>query len=125
MLAAAFRVLHIKAFLEVNGPLPESLKTKMQSLQKEPSPELMQEIERCDEYQSFMNAYSEYKEDTLSGKYGSTAQFWMIYIHLIDTYLRFNRASRTNDFELFVFSLGEMIPIFFATSRNNYSKWMV
>ena len=40
-------------------------------------------------------------------------------------YLRFSRASRTNDLELFIHTLGEMCPVFFATNRPNYARWMV
>jgi len=56
------------------------------------------------------------------GKHGATAQYWMVYIDLVQLYLLF---SRTNDLELYIHCLGRMCSIFFATSRPNYSRWMV
>ncbi len=35
----------------------------------------------------------------------------------------FSRAVRTNDVDLFIFMLGEMIGIFFAANRQNYSRY--
>ena len=36
----------------------------------------------------------------------------------------FSRAIRTNDVDLFIFMLGEMIGIFFAANRHNYARSM-
>ena len=97
----------------------------MTQLSDNPSPELMQRIERSDEYEDIMVRYSEYIDATRDGQHGTTARFWMVYIDLVNLYHRFSRASRTNDLELFIHALGEMCPVFFATSRPNYSRWMV
>ena len=72
-----------------------------------------------------MIKYVEYTKCTLSGKHGNTARIVMTYVKLVDIYHRFSRACRTNDLELFIYSLGEMCTLFFTTSRPNYARWMV
>ena len=47
-----------------------------------------------------------------------------MYIDLVELYLLFSRACHTNDLELFIFCLGKMCVVFFATSRPNYARWM-
>ena len=48
----------------------------------------------------------------------------MMYMELVDLYLLFSRSVRTNDVGLFTYVLERMCPIFFATNRHNYAKWM-
>ena len=43
--------------------------------------------------------------DTKAGKHGVNAQFWMNYINMVNIYMLFSRAVRTNDVELFCFML--------------------
>ena len=84
----------------------------------------MQNLERTDEFNSFMERYEQYMDLTRSGVHGKTAAFWIMYIDLVELYLLFNRACHTNDLELFTFCLGKMCAIFFATSLPNYARWM-
>jgi len=72
-----------------------------------------------------MEQYERYTEETRLGKHGAPAQYWMVYIDLVELYLLFSRACRTNDLELYIHCLGRMCSIVFATSRPNYSRWMV
>ena len=41
----------------------------------------------------------------------------MTYIQIIAIYQRFNRAFRSNDVDLFIYTLREMIPIYIAANR--------
>ena len=125
MLAVAFQILHFKAFVECSGPVDESLTTKMSELIAHPSPKLMQDIEAYAEYENIITKYMDYTDATLNGDHGSTAQYWITYVELVVIYHRLHRACRSNDVDLFIFSLGEMIPILFAANRPNYSRWMV
>ena len=115
-------MLHFKSFLNVNGPLPKSLQDKITLLADKPSTELMLQIESCHDYKGIMIKYVEYTKCTLSGKHGNTSRILMTYVKLVDIYLRFSRACRSNDLELFIC---EMCPLFFTTSRPNYARWMV
>ena len=105
--------------------MPDALKSAIQLATTNPTLETVQALEVCDDYIHLMAEYAEYTEKTLSGDHGSTAKFWMIYIQLVNIFLRFSRACRTNDLDLFIFTLHEMCPIFFAGNRPNYSRWMV
>ena len=49
----------------------------------------------------------------------------MFYIALVQIYILFDRECRTNDVDLFVYALKQMIPIFFVIHRPNYTRWMV
>jgi len=72
-----------------------------------------------------MRTYSEYTECTYRGNHGNTAGFGKIYLRLVNIFLMFSRAYTTNDFDLFIYVLGEMCPIFFAGYRPNYARWVV
>lgn len=107
------------------GPLPEAFISAVASARQDLTPDAFHNIEVSDEYHDLMKRYAEYTELTLSGQHGSTARFWMLYIKLVQIFMQFSRAYRTNDLELFVYTLGEMCPIFFAGNRPNYARWMV
>ncbi len=72
-----------------------------------------------------MQRYREFIDCTRRGEYGSNAQFWLMYIELVELYLRFSCAVRTKDLDLYIVCLGEKRGIFFATSHLNYSRYMV
>ena len=126
LLATAMRIKHIDLFLKMEeandsyGHLVETLK----NVQTTPSPESMNDVEQTDEYKAFMVAYQQFCDDSRAGKYGVNAQFWRDYIDMVNIYMLFSRAVRTNDVDLFTFMLGEMIDIFFAANRHNYARYM-
>ena len=47
-----------------------------------------------------------------------------MYVELVHIYLLLDRACRTNDVSLYIYALGEMIPVFFACHRPNYARWI-
>ena len=106
-------------------PISESLTTALKSAQTLPSSELIQEIEADVDFLSLMEAYAEYTEKTMHGYHGSTAHFWMLYVQLVDLFLQFNQACRTNDVDLFIYALGRICYLFFACNCPNYARWMV
>ena len=44
---------------------------------------------------------------------------------LISIYIRFNRACRTNDGELYIYAVEELISVLFAANRPNYTRWVM
>lgn len=68
--------------------------------------------------------YDAFTKATLSGAQGSTAQFWMMYVGYINIFHQFERAIRTNDLGLFIYTLTPIIVLFFATGHINYSRWL-
>ena len=125
LLATAFQILHFRQFMTERGPLPESLAESLHLAQRELTPDLIHNIETDTDFMNLMEACTEYSERTTSGQHGSTAQFWMTYIRLVHLFLKFNRACRTIDLDLFIYALGLMCPMFFAGNRPNYPRWMV
>lgn len=69
--------------------------------------------------------YEEHCKKTLQGEHGKTAQFYMIYINLIDYYLMLNRSIRLPDFKLFKYILTQIASIFFIFNQQNYSRYLV
>ena len=99
----------------------------MQSLSElhaNPKPCVIEAIEKRIDREDFLRSYDDYCEKTISGTHGSTAQFWLMYVELIELYLVFSRSYRTNEVDLFVHTLERMCPVFFATNRPNYARWM-
>ena len=52
------------------------------------------------------------------------SRFWSTYIYLIDLCLCQLYAEKTGDWELYIQVLTSMIPVFFATDRQNYARWL-
>lgn len=75
-------------------------------------------------FESTLKAYQTFQNDTKSGKLGPTAQFWFMYIQFINHFHHFDRAIRTNNIDLFIWSLSTIIDLFFATNHVNYARWM-
>ena len=90
-----------------------------------PSGERLELVEESLDYTKLKEQYEQYTEKIRLGEHDSTAQFWMIYIDLIELYLLFSRACHTNDVPLFVHCLHKMCHVFVSTGRPNYSRWMV
>lgn len=80
--------------------------------EEEKTPDTMKALEGNAIYLSFMHEYSQFSEITLSGGHGATARFWMGYVKLVQQHLMFLRACKTNNFDLFVFTLGQMCYLF-------------
>lgn len=73
---------------------------------------------------SLFRRYDEYKQKTLDGKHGKTAQFVLMYVSFIELYQLFEYAIRCCDFNLYVYVASKMCPLFFALSHQNYARWL-
>ena len=49
-------------------------------------------------------------------------QFWLMYIAYIKAYHDLEHAIRSNDIDLFTYTLMEVIALFFMTNHVNYSR---
>jgi hypothetical protein len=56
---------------------------------------------------------------TLQNKHGKTAQYYMMYVKLIDYYLLLNTSIRTSNFEMYKTAL------FFVSNQPNYARYLV
>ena len=73
-----------------------------------------------------MNQYELFFHDVMNGKLGPTAQYWGMYIFMVNRVHRdLMRALRTNDIDAYISVLPWLIDIFFGLNRPNYARWGV
>jgi hypothetical protein len=125
MLATALTQLHFQAYPATIDKDTDGIHQMLQTFNADPSPASLEVLEQSEEYFDLMTRYELYCDETMLGVHGSTQKYWMMYIKLVQRWLLFNRACRTNDVSLFMYALERMIPVFFAGNRPNYSRWMV
>ena len=125
LLATAFETLHFTKFIVEYGPIPDSVIAGLANVIEDVTPRDMEDVESADEMLHFLEEYEAFSQLTREGKHGATARYWMIYIDLISVYFLFSRACRTNDVDLFIYSLSLMCPVFFSANKQNYARYMV
>ncbi|CAG4953965.1 unnamed protein product [Parnassius apollo] len=76
-----------------------------------------------DSLDKILQGYKQFREITLQGGHGKTAQYYLQYTELINIFLRFSRSIRCSNFELYLDSIFEMCGYFFAFNQPNYAKW--
>ncbi|XP_067618035.1 uncharacterized protein [Eurosta solidaginis] len=123
VLSASIQILHFESFLELcNLEFTDEMKNYLIDFTKEKySMPMLQNTELIELFQ----LYETYKKVTLEGKYGKTAQFYMIYINLIDYYFMLNSSIRAANFETFLYVLPKISNLFFIFNLQNYSRYLV
>jgi len=77
-------------------------------------------------FQQHMDEYEVYFQKSMSGDLGPTAQYWTIYIYLINRVHRdLMRAIRTCDVDRYMAVLPSVMDVFFGLNRPNYARWGV
>lgn len=76
------------------------------------------------ELNDILEQYEAYTKKTLNGDHGLTAKYAMLYVRFIDFYQLFERAIRTSDLDLFIYSAYSMCPLFFIFNHHNYARWL-
>ena len=71
-----------------------------------------------------VDQHKTFKDETLPGSKGKTAQFWMQYCKIVDLYLLLHCSIKSNDVDMFSYSLFELCPIFFVTNHQDYAGWV-
>lgn len=122
--ATALQILHFQQFLESEGGIPDDCKALLNTFSQSPSSESVSSLMESASVLRLLEKYAHFCDNTRAGLFGPTAQYWLMYIDLIHIYLLLDRACRTNDVALFIYALGEMIPVFFACHRPNYARWI-
>ena len=123
LVALGLEILHFKSFLQNdNIILSNDVIGEVERLQNCEISAFEIENENLKE---LMNNYNIYKQQTLNGEHGKTAQFYLIYINLLHHYLDLSRSIRTGNFELFKSVLPKITNIFFICNQQNYSRWTV
>ena len=100
-----------EAFQDVMNTVPEETSLVEAYLT---DPIVIQHLER----------YEEFFTRVLEGLLGSTAQFWGIYIYLINRLHReLQRCVKTNDVSGYIAVFPELLDVSFALNRPNYARW--
>jgi len=77
-------------------------------------------------FQQHMDEYTVYFQKSMSGDLGHTAQYWTIYIYLINRVNRdLMRAIRKCDVDGYMAILPSVMDVFFGFNRPNYARWGV
>lgn len=71
-----------------------------------------------------LQKYEEFFHSVMEGSLGQTAQFWAIYIFLINRVHReVKRCVKMNDVDGYINAFPAMLDVFFALNRPNYARW--
>jgi len=70
-----------------------------------------------------INKYINIKKKYLDGSMGKMAQFWMIYMELIELLHLFQYSINLNDFELRKHCWKEIVSLCFSTNKTNYARY--
>ena len=121
LLTVAMEILHFKLFLSVSQIESEYDASELLQMQdKNFSTESLSK-----ELIEMIHMYLEFKENTRNGIHRKTAQYWIIYVELVDLYHQFSRSTHMGNFELYVYTLQMVTNLFFCFNQPNYSQWTV
>lgn len=121
MFAAAFQILHFRAYLQSNNICSDYVTNELKSIKEEKltesslSPTLIE----------ILDGYEKYYQETAEGVHGVTAKYWITYIHFIKLFQEFSRSIRTNDLELYISCLYKIASLMFSMNHHNYARWIL
>lgn len=123
ILSLAFKILHFERFIQDNDIefTNEMKKYLLDFISIRSTTPIISNNNLID----LLNNYEAYKEKTLHGEHGKTAQFYIIYTTFVDYYLMFSSSIRTANFKLFKFVLPKLANLFFTFNLHNYSRYLV
>ena len=124
LLCLAMQSFHFEEFLRSQTSITGlEITTFLRRLNNEKSStSLLESLPK--EMEELFKQYGLYSEETLKGKHGPTAQYWMTYIRMIDDHRKATRAVRTGDAELLKQILPQFIKLMFSFSHQNYARWL-
>lgn len=117
----------IKVFMTMNpdkNPDAEGMKA-IENLAENPSYSNLTSVNDNLSCETFYSDYQTFLIEVREGTLGKTAQFWIGYMDKVSLILRFQRATKENNFDLHLACLEDMIPLFFACDHHNYARYLV
>lgn len=125
--ALSLKILHFERFLEEYSTLSHDLKLDLNEiieiLCRDTNHPHANEITLF-ELKDVLVRYEAFKKKTLNGDHGHTAKYALLYVRFIELYQLFERAIRTSDLDLYIYSAYSMCAIFFTCNHQNYSRWL-
>lgn len=123
LISLALQILHFQKFLtdtetEISPQVQNDLLQFMNNKNVEPTITSQTLL-------NILVKYDQYTHETLNGHHGKTAQFFQIYIRLVDYFLMFTTSIRTGDFEMYLYVLQRISNIFFMVNQPNYARYTV
>ena len=74
--------------------------------------------------QEHVRKYKVYFNEELRGQLGPTAQYWTMYVYMVNRVHReLQRTVRTNDVRSYISILDTILNLFFALNRPIYARW--
>ena len=72
---------------------------------------------------SFVLEYQRYRVSVRNGSAGKTAQFWMIYLHLMQAQRMAHVGVQENNVDMIINAWLLMLPMYFAQKKINYARY--
>ena len=72
---------------------------------------------------NLISRYQQFKTDVRNGKLGKTAQFWMMYIDLMELQQLAHTSIQTNDYDMRLYAWENILPYYFALNKVNYARY--
>lgn len=69
--------------------------------------------------------FQKFEDCKCGGEYGLTAQFYTIFLRLMEYYFMLSRSIRTGDYNLYLNVLPFINNVFFSMNLFNYARWLV
>jgi len=122
VLSALERLL-LQAFVDRHGfdiaSYPELL-----TLATEPNASSLDEVENSPTIATMFNQFTAFLDEVRRGEMGKTAQFWVQYRDSVWSLFLFVKAVKTNDVDLYIYSMRQLCPMLFAADRQNYARYL-
>ena len=99
---------------------PSDLISLMKGIENEDDCE---ELVSQEAFQRYEKEYERRRNECLQGKFGKTAQFWMIYIYHIERQHKLHLSVNLNNFELRLHCWREITALCFSTNKQNYARY--
>ena len=106
----------VRLFIEIHLPSPPQ---KLGLIDPDNIQDILQETEVIE----FLNRYEEMMNQGLHGAFGSTAQYWLQYVRMMDIMQNLHQSIQTNSFEERLNAWKDMMPFFFFFGRTHYSRY--
>ena len=72
---------------------------------------------------NLISRYQQFKTDIRNGKLGKTAQFWMMYIDLMELQQMVHTSVQTNDYDMHLYAWENILLYSFALNKVNYARY--
>lgn len=125
LFASAMEILHFRQFLQnESGELTEDECYELLDLVFIQSETTGIAVDMPESLRRTIESYKTFRDETVLGKHGVTAKYWLLYVDFVRLYHKFSRSIRMADYKLYISLLPKIISVFFAFNHHNYARWL-